>query len=47
MKTDSNYVKYVNEIRTGTGKKAIEHDFINNLMYLQGVTLENASRNDL
>lgn len=47
MKTDSNYVKYVNEIRTGTGKKAIAHDFINNLMYLQGVTLENASRNDL
>ncbi len=43
----TNEVKYVNELRTGTGKKSIAHDFINNLKYMQGVSLANASRNDL
>lgn len=47
MKTNTNSVKYVNELRTGTGKKAIAHSFINNLRYMLGVSLENASRNDL
>lgn len=39
--------KYVNELRTGTDIKSIEHDFINNLKYMQGVSMANASRNDL
>ncbi len=47
MKDKLNEVKYVNELRTGTGTKSIEHDFINNLKYMQGVSLSNASRNDL
>jgi starch phosphorylase len=47
MKASTKEIKYVNELRTGTGKKAIAHDFINNLKYMQGVSLANASRNDL
>lgn len=47
MKTMSNEVKYANELRSGTGKKSIVHDFMNNLKYMQGVNLVNASRNDL
>lgn len=37
----------INEVRTGTDAKSITKAFLDNLYYAQGVTLINASKNDL
>jgi len=47
MKTKSNNDFYFNELRTGTDETTIARAFLDNLHYMQGVTLENASKNDL
>jgi len=47
MKTKSNNDFYFNELRTGTDEITIAHAFLDNLHYMQGVTIENASKNDL
>jgi len=47
MKTKSNDLAFVNELRTGTDEATIARAFLDNLHYMQGCTLINASKNDL
>ena len=47
MKTQSSNDFYFNDLRTGTDETTIARAFLDNLHYMQGVTIENASRNDL
>ncbi len=47
MKQILNENLFNNEMRTGTDETTIARSFLDNLHYLQGTMLENASRNDL
>jgi glycogen phosphorylase len=47
MKTKSNNDFYFNELRIGTDEITISRAFLDNLHYMQGVTMKNASKNDL
>ena len=47
MKTKSIDFSYLNELRTGKDETNIARAFLDNLQYRQGVTLENAGRNNL
>lgn len=47
MKTNSIDPNYLNELRTGTDETTIAQAFLDNLHFRQGVSLENASRNNL
>ncbi len=47
MKTELDNPAYFNEMRNGTDEATIAKAFLDNLHYMQGCTLANASRNDL
>ncbi len=47
MNLKFNDLAYVNELRTENDKETIAQAFIDNLHYIQGSTLVNASKNDL